>query len=235
MVTAIDQLVENVQRVRESVAAAARRAGRAPEDVGIVAVAKAFPAERVAAAYRAGLRQFGENRVQEAAEKIPQLPFDCEWHLVGHLQSNKARRALELFHVLQSVHSLELAERLSGIAGKLGLTARLLLQVNVAATPTQSGLAPDRVVDTAAAAAHLPHVRWEGLMAIAPEVTDPEAVRPYFARLAALRSQVAASVPQHDWAHLSMGMTNDYTVAIEEGATLVRIGRAIFGERPATG
>lgn len=186
-----------------------------------------------------GLTLFGENRVQEAREKIAAVAAagltHLRWELIGHLQTNKAARAVELFARVQSVDSLRLAEALEARAAQLGRILPILLEVNVAGEESKSGMAPDEVVGVARAVAALPHLRLEGLMTIAPLVDDPEQVRSVFRQLRALRETLRAEVPLAEdggWPELSMGMTDDFEVAIEEGATLVRIGRALFGERP---
>jgi pyridoxal phosphate enzyme (YggS family) len=236
-----NQLGQRIAAIRARVAAAARRVGRSPEDVHIVAVSKTMPPEAVMAAARYGLRLFGENRVQEAREKIATVSAagltDLRWELIGHLQTNKAARAVELIARVQSVDSLRLAEALEARAAQLGRVLPVLLEVNVAGEASKAGVAPDEVVALARTIATLPHLRPEGLMTVAPLVDDAEAVRPFFRKMCALRDTLRVEVPQANerdggWNELSMGMTDDFEVAIEEGATLVRIGRAIFGERP---
>jgi pyridoxal phosphate enzyme (YggS family) len=187
-----------------------------------VAVSKSFPAQAIEEAVAAGIAHIGENRVQEAVAKIPSLRhLPVTWHMVGHLQTNKAKTALELFDIIQSMDSLRLAEVLSRRAER---AVPVLLEVNVAGEASKFGLSPQEVLQTAEAVARLPHLDVRGLMTIAPLVGDPEEVRPVFRELRRLRD--ALGLPE-----LSMGMTDDFEVAIEEGATLVRIGRAIFGER----
>ena len=235
-----ERLGQRITAIRARVSAAAHRAGRAPESVAIVAVSKTMPAEAVIAAARHGLTLFGENRVQEARDKITAVNAaglaHLRWELIGHLQTNKAARAVELFARVQSVDSLRLAEALSTRAHQMDRVLPILLEVNVAGEASKSGLAPDEVIGVARAVAALPHLHPEGLMTVAPLVDDPEGVRPVFQRLRALRETLRAEIPlgaEGGWPELSMGMTDDFEVAIEEGATLVRIGRAIFGERPA--
>ena len=234
-----EQLARRIGAIREQVAAAARRAGRAPESVSIVAVSKTMPAEAVIAAAAHGMSLFGENRVQEAREKIAAVAAAgltaVRWELIGHLQTNKAARAVELFTRVQSVDSVRLAEALSVRAHQMGRTLPILLEVNVAGEASKSGMAPRDLVGMARSIAALPNLWPEGLMTVAPLVDDPEAVRPVFQRMRALRETLRAEVPlgpDGGWPELSMGMSDDFAVAIEEGATLVRIGRAIFGERP---
>ena len=197
----------------------------------MVAVTKTVPTDVIMQAYRAGLRVFGENRVQEAQPKIGVLPTDIEWHFIGHLQSNKARAAAGLFDMIHSVDSVRLGKRLAARAAP-DRPIRMLLQVNLAGKASQSGFAPEEVHAAVAALASESGVALDGLMTIAPQVTDPEAVRPWFRQLAALHRELAAVAAGQPWRHLSMGMTEDYPIAIEEGATLVRVGRALFGERP---
>jgi pyridoxal phosphate enzyme (YggS family) len=237
-----EHLARRIAAIRARVAAAAGRAGRAPESVGIVAVSKTMPAPAVIDAAAHGLSLFGENRVQEAREKIAAVAnaglTTIRWELIGHLQTNKAARAVELFARVQSVDSVRLAEALSLRAHQIGQVLPVLLEVNVAGEASKSGIAPHDLVGAARAIATLPNLRMEGLMTVAPLANDPEAVRPVFRQMRALRETLRADVPMGadgGWHELSMGMTDDFEVAIEEGATLVRIGRAIFGERPPIG
>jgi pyridoxal phosphate enzyme (YggS family) len=234
-----ERLGQRIAAIRARVAAAAERSGRAPDTVQIVAVSKTMPAEAIIAAAAHGLTLFGENRVQEARDKIATVTAagltQLRWELIGHLQTNKAARAVELFTRVQSVDSVRLAEALSQRAQQMGRTLPILLEVNVAGEASKSGMAPAEVVVVARTIAALPHLRLEGLMTIAPLVDDPEAVRPVFQRLRGLRETLRAEVPlgaDGGWPELSMGMSDDFEVAIEEGATLARIGRALFGERP---
>jgi pyridoxal phosphate enzyme (YggS family) len=223
--------------IRERIGEAAAQANRAPDEVQLVAVSKTVPVEVLRDAYALGLRIFGENRVQEAQEKIAALALpDLRWELIGHLQTNKANRAVELFARVQSVDSLRLATALSGRAPALGRTLPVLLEVNVAVEASKSGFAPEEMLEAARAIAELPSLRLEGLMTIAPLVDDPEDVRPVFRALRELRNRLREAVPLGEdggWRELSMGMSDDFAVAIEEGATLVRLGRALFGARPA--
>ena len=225
-------LLDRIAHVKGTIAAACQRANRSPADVQLIAVTKTVPTDIIAQAYSAGLRAFGENRVQEAQPKIGKLPADIEWHFIGHLQSNKARAAAGLFDMIHSVDSVRLGKRLAARAAP-DRPIRMLLQVNLTGKASQSGFAPEEVHAAVAALASESGVALDGLMTIAPQVTDPEAVRPWFRQLAALHRELAAVADGHPWRHLSMGMTEDYPIAIEEGATLVRVGRALFGERPA--
>ena len=208
------------------------RAGRAPDEVRLVAISKTVPAERLRAAVDAGFVVLGENRVQEAAEKAPSLP-GVEWHLVGHLQGNKAAKALELFAEIESVDSVALATRLDRIAGERG-RARLpiWLQVNVDADPAKEGFTPDGLATDLPALLNLPALDVRGLMTVGHLAGSPEEARPTFVRLRELALRLRRDHPALG-AGLSMGMSDDYEVAIEEGSTLVRVGRAIFGARPA--
>ena len=228
----MDELIERIRQVRLQVEAAAARSGRSADAVTIIAVSKTVPAERVALAYQMGLKVFGENRVQEAREKIAALPYPLiRWHLIGHLQTNKVARAVELFHLIHSVDSARLAEALERSAAARQKTQQVLLQVNVAGETSKEGASSAELPTLAEAVLRQPHLQVQGLMTIAPYTEQPETVRPVFRRLRELRDELCARFPQGSWAELSMGMSGDYLVAIEEGATMVRIGRAIFGER----
>ena len=222
--------------VRERLARAAARAGRDPAAITLVAVTKTVTVPLIQAARALGFTAFGENRVQEAETKIGQLGRDgIRWELIGHLQSNKAARAVHLFDRIQSIDSVRLAQTLDMHAAKRGTALPVLLEVNVAGEATKAGYAPDELLDAARAVAKLPHLRPEGLMTVAPIVAQPEDVRPVFKRLRELRDALRDAVPvggAGGWDALSMGMSDDFEVAIEEGATVVRIGRALFGERP---
>jgi pyridoxal phosphate enzyme (YggS family) len=223
--------------VRERIAAAARRAGRDRAAVTVVAVSKTFAPEHIRPAIAAGVTDLGENRVQEAEPKVAALPDHVCWHLVGHLQRNKVNRALEIFSLIHSIDTVDLAQAVGTRAVRRGTPARVLLQVNLAHKETQSGFDADDLVAAAPRLCGLPGLTLEGLMCIAPELDDPEETRPYFRRLAALHARLRPRMVDagHPWRHLSMGMTNDYPIAVEEGATLVRVGRAIFGARPQPG
>jgi pyridoxal phosphate enzyme (YggS family) len=233
-----DQVAEFV-RAREVVLGrigeAAARAGRDASEVTLVAVSKTHPVEVVQAAIDAGLTELGENRVQEAVEKV-EGTHGGRWHLVGPLQANKARRALEAVDVIQSVDSVELARRLDRIAGEVrpGTRFPILLQVNVADDPAKAGFEPDVVEIAIGELLALPNLRVEGLMTIGRQAPTAEEARPTFVALRDLRDQLRATNPSLGMA-LSMGMTDDFEVAVEEGATIVRVGRALFGERPQPG
>jgi PLP dependent protein len=230
-------IAENVAKVRERIATAARRAKRTPEEITLMAVSKTVEPERIREAYAADVRVFGENRVQEFEEKAGALAAlgGCEWHLVGHLQSNKAGKAAELFDGVESLDSLRLAEKLNAAAAELNRKLKILIEVNVGGEAAKSGVAPDspELQGILRAAPQLYALQISGLMAIPPFTDDPEGARPYFRQLRELRDQIARrKLPQVQMAVLSMGMTHDFEVAIEEGATRVRIGTAIFGPRP---
>ena len=214
------------------IAAAAARAGRDPAAVTLVAVSKTVPAARLRAAVEAGLTVLGENRVQEAEAKAADLP-GVSWHLVGPLQSNKARRAVTLFEVIESVDSVELARRLDRLAGELrpGRPLAVLLEVNVDRDPAKAGFDPEAVAAALPELLGLPHLRVAGLMTIGHQVADPAAARPAFVALRELGMRLRTSHPGLG-AALSMGMSDDFEVAVEEGATIVRVGRALFGARP---
>jgi pyridoxal phosphate enzyme (YggS family) len=237
-----EALAARLGAVRARIAAAAERAGRAPETVQLVAVSKTVPVATIRAAYSLGLSTFGENRVQEAQGKIEQaaaLPLPgIRWELIGHLQTNKVARAAELFDRIQSIDTVRLAELLSARAVALGRSMPVLLEVNVAGEVRKAGFAPDALdalIEAARRVAALPGLIPEGLMTVAPLVDDSEAVRPVFRRLRELRDRLRDAVAlgaDGGWPHLSMGMSDDFAVAIAEGATLVRLGRALFGARP---
>jgi PLP dependent protein len=234
MATGRSEIAENLARIRERVARAAGRAGRRVEDVTIVAVSKTFPFEAIRAAYEAGLRHFGENRVQEWESKRERVAdLEATWHLIGHLQSNKARRAARLFDRVDSVDSLGLAQKLDaaaegGAAG--GKRLGVLIEVRLGDETTKSGVAEADLMTLAESVGGLAHLELLGLMTIPPFLDDPERVRPYFSRLRELREdlvrRVGGALPV-----LSMGMSHDFEIAVEEGATEIRVGTALFGER----
>ena len=227
---------ENIVRVRERIQAAATRSGRDPAIITLMAVSKTFPADSIRDAYQAGIRHFGENRVQEFAGKVGDLGDlgEARWHLIGHLQSNKATKASELFHAVDSVDSLKLAEKLNEAANKTNKRLAVLIEINVGGEEAKSGVAPGspELDHLLSAARQLEHLQVKGLMTIPPLFDHPEATRLYFRKLRALRDQIAArNLPGVEMATLSMGMSHDFEVAIEEGSTCVRVGTAIFGER----
>ncbi|MCY3763981.1 MAG: YggS family pyridoxal phosphate-dependent enzyme [Gemmatimonadetes bacterium] len=223
---------ENLKRVRERISRAAERAGRQAHDITLVAVSKTKPAEAIVEAAAAGVRVVGENRVQEAERKVGDVTDVVAWHLVGHLQRNKVKSALRLFEMIHSVDSLRLAKEIGKRAVQAGISARTLVQVNTSGADSQFGAEPDATVDLVGRISELEGVGVEGLMTIGQFLPDPEAVRPCFVQLRELGEEIAAARFEGvSMAHLSMGMTGDFEVAIEEGATMVRVGSAIFGAR----
>ena len=225
-------IARNLETVRRRIEAAAVRAGRDPASVTLVGVTKTVDAPRIREALEAGLLDAGENRVQEAREKMPLLPETVRWHLVGHLQSNKALQAARLFRVIHSVDSVELLRRLDAAASKEGRTIDALVQVDLAGEPTKSGVGEEGLDEILEIAASCERIALRGLMILPPYHPDPERARPWFRRLRLLLESVRARHVRPALTELSMGMTEDFEVAIEEGATLVRIGRALFGDRP---
>ena len=226
-------IAERLAAVRAQLARAAARAGRPASAVSLIAVSKTFDAEHVRAAHAASQVAFGENRVQEALQKIAETTeLPLEWHLIGHLQSNKARKVVGTFSLIHSVDSLGLLERIDAAAAEQAIVQRVLLQEDLAGEATKFGATPDEVRGMLRATARLPHVRIDGLMIVPPLCEDPEDARPWFARLRAWRDTfVAEGLSASPLQELSMGMSHDVEVAIEEGATLVRVGSSIFGSR----
>jgi pyridoxal phosphate enzyme (YggS family) len=229
-------IVENVARVRERIAATAQRAGRNPEEITLMGVSKTFPVERIREAYAAGLRVFGENRVQEFADKAGSLHdlADAEWHLIGHLQSNKAAKAAELFGAVDSVESVRLAEKLNGAAEKVGKMLPILIEINVGGEDAKSGVAPSsqELEQILLGAPGWESLRIRGLMTVPPYSDDPESARPFFRQLREIRDRIVSRrLVAVSMEVLSIGMSHDFEVAIEEGSTCVRVGTAIFGER----
>jgi pyridoxal phosphate enzyme (YggS family) len=223
-------IAENVATVREKVSEAARRCGRNPDEITLVGISKRVPAESIREAHAAGIRHFGESRVQEWESKAVHLEgLDAAWHMIGHLQGNKAARAVGLFHAIDTIDTLSLAERLDRAVGE-GRRLPVLLEVRLDVIGAKSGCLPEDVPRLADGLMQLPHLEWKGLMTIAPLVENPEEARPAFRSLREIRDRLA---DQLDWKlpELSMGMSHDFEVAIEEGATQVRIGSAIFGAR----
>jgi pyridoxal phosphate enzyme (YggS family) len=217
-------IARNITEVRERIAHAAARAGRSPDEITIIAVTKYVDDSAIRQAVEAGIEHFGENRVQEAQRKILRLPGSglCPtWHMIGHLQRNKVQTALEIFDIIHSVDSIRLAQSISAQAERI---LPVLLQVNIAGEKTKGGFKRDELSEAVAEISRLPNLSLKGLMTIAPLVDDPEEVRPVFKELRELRDSFGME-------HLSMGMSNDFEIAVEEGATMVRLGRIIFGER----
>ena len=224
-------LAENLEKIQQRMRAACARAGRHPESVALLAVTKSHPPETVAAAAQLGLKLFGENKVKEARAKIPLCPGKLRWHFIGHLQSNKCRDAVELFEMIQSLDSLLLAREIAKRAEAAARTMPVLLEVNVAGEASKFGYAPEKLLAELAALNELPRIAIHGLMAVPPWAPGAEQSRPHFQRLRELKARceqiLGAPLP-----HLSMGMSDDFEVSIEEGATMIRIGTALFGARP---
>jgi PLP dependent protein len=228
-------LGERVDAVRERIARAAARSGRTPDQITLLAVSKTHPGDLVREAFACGIRDFGENKIQEAEAKTEALADlraeGVRWHLIGHLQSNKAKKAAPLFDVVHSLDSADLAERLARVAADSSKVLAVYVQVDLAREPTKSGTLEAHLLPLLERLRSLPSLRVDGLMVLPPFAEDPETVRPYFRRLRELRDEVLAA-GLLGGAGLSMGMSGDFEVAIEEGATIVRVGTAIFGERP---
>ena len=226
----MSSILDNLERVREQIALAAAKAARDVKDVELVAIAKTHPAEKVREAVEAGQTLFGENRVQEARAKISELSSNIRWHFVGHLQKNKVRQALPLFEIIHSVDSFALAQDINRIAEEEGLYPRILLEVNVAGEGSKFGFAPDDLREQMEMLLALPRLSIDGLMCIPPLAVESEDSRKFFVQVRELRDSLEKEfnmkLPQ-----LSMGMTQDFPIGIQEGATLVRVGTAIFGER----
>lgn len=225
---------ERVAWVLDRIAQAETLSRRPPGSVRLVAVSKTQPLARILEAHAAGLSVFGENYVQEAAEKVPRLP-GAEWHLIGKLQGNKVRRAVSLFSWIQTVDSAERLSEISRCAVPAGKVVPVLIEVNLGGEGSKAGASPDALRAILEASASLPGVRVTGLMAIPPYAEDPGESRPYFSRLRELRDALSGEAPGTALSELSMGMSNDFEAAIEEGATMVRVGTAVFGSRPGRG
>ncbi|MBJ6723296.1 YggS family pyridoxal phosphate-dependent enzyme [Geomesophilobacter sediminis] len=222
----------NIAAVKERIAAASRRAGRAPEEVRLVAVSKTKPASAIAEAFAAGQTLFGENYVQELVGKLAEMDEPVTWHFIGSLQSNKVRQIAGKVAMIHSVDRLSLATEIDRQWGALGQNCDVLIQVNIAQEATKSGTTTSDAFDLVREVAKLAHVRVRGLMTMPPFFDDPEGARPYFRQLKELSKQIAvAGIPGVEMKELSMGMSGDFEAAIEEGATLVRVGSALFGER----
>jgi len=230
-------IADNIARVKQRISEAAARAGRNPDSITLMAVSKVVEPDRIRQAYEAGIRIFGENRVQEFSDKASAVKdlAQAEWHLIGHLQSNKANKAAGLFYAIDSVDSLRLAQKLDQAAQQAGKILPVLIEINVGGEENKSGIAPDspELEEMLKAASSLQHLEVRGLMTIPPYTEQPEGARPYFQKLRDLRDQIASrSVPRIQMDVLSMGMSHDFEIAIEEGSTCIRVGTAIFGERP---
>ena len=229
-------VAENIALVQQKIRTAAARAGRDPDEITLMAVSKTFPGDRIREAYQAGIRHFGENRVQEFAGKADALRdlSDARWHMIGHLQMNKAAKAAELFSAIDSVDSLKLADQLHDSAHKADRKLAVLIEVNVGGEAAKSGMPPDstELDRLLCAAPQLDHIEISGLMTVPPFTEDPQRARPFFRKLRELRDQIAVrKLPGVHMDVLSMGMSHDFEVAIEEGSTCVRVGTGIFGER----
>lgn len=231
-----DELRDRLEQIRERIARAAQRVGRRPTEITLLGASKQVDPERILLAIECGLHHIGENRVQEAEAKLASIPALREratWHMIGHLQKNKVRRALRLFDVIQSVDSIRLAQALERVAGELGRALPVYIEVNVAEEATKFGVRPDDLFPLAETLAGCAHLRVDGLMTIPPYTDDPEAARPYFRQLRELLDELnRRRILPGEIRGLSMGMSHDFEVAIEEGATLIRLGTAIWGPRP---
>ncbi|BBB31913.1 PLP dependent protein [Thermotomaculum hydrothermale] len=225
-------IASNIERIKKRVKAACKRANRSPDEVKIVAVSKLHPVEKIIEAYSNGLRIFGENRVQEAKEKFEILKdYQIEWHLIGHLQKNKVKYAVNIFDFIHSIDSIELAEKVEKRLEKIGKTIKGFIQVKLSEEETKHGVLIEELDNLARFCRNLNYVKIIGLMTVPPYFDDVEKVRPYFVKLRELRDKLNKEVFENSLTELSMGMTHDFEVAIEEGATYVRIGTGIFGER----
>lgn len=224
---------DTIAAIQAQIAAAATACGRSPEEITLIGVSKRKPAALIEAAIASGHRDFGENYIQEAMEKIDAIGRDkAVWHFIGHLQSNKARFAVNYFDLIHTVDKLKLAREISKQAAKIDKTQDILIQINIAEEETKSGAEAGEVTDLVKEISALPHLRVKGLMCMPPFFDDPEEARPYFRQVKNISRDIdALALPRVEMAHLSMGMSNDFAVAVEEGATLVRVGTAIFGSR----
>lgn len=222
---------EALKKVFEKIETVCIKSGRNPCEVELVAISKTFPAEDVMEVYQAGMRVFGESRAQEFRDKVPQLPSDIHWHFVGHLQTNKIKYIVPKAELIHSVDSLHLARALSDYAQKKGVVSRILMEINTSEEDAKFGTAMDSAIDDYLEIANLPALEACGLMTMAPFTDDERAIRRSFTRLRKIREQIAGQMAEERVAILSMGMSNDYPIAIEEGSTMVRIGSAIFGPR----
>ena len=225
-------ITENLEQVRKNIEEACRAVNRDPGEVTLISVSKTKPVSMLQEAYDAGSRDFGENKVQEIMDKYPQLPSDIRWHMIGHLQRNKVKYIVDKVALIHSVDSLRLAETIENEAAKHNVTVPILIEVNVAQEESKFGLKTEEVLSLVESVAALPHINIKGLMTIAPFVADPEENRSVFRKLKKLSVDIAAkNINNVNMSVLSMGMTGDYQVAVQEGATMVRVGTGIFGER----
>lgn len=225
--TDVAAIADNLANVRKRIAKAAEKSGRSPEDIKLVAVTKTVSVETVREAIAAGITDVGENYIQDALPKWREIGDKVRWHFIGHLQSNKAKQAVKMFSLIQSVDSLKLAEEIGKRAKEIGLCAEVLIEVNLAKEASKFGVAPEEAAEFAAIASKVPGVKLVGLMGMAPFLDNPEETRPYFACL----KKIWDKLPEEQRIWLSMGMSNDFEIAIEEGSNMVRIGTAIFGSR----
>ena len=225
-------ITENLEQVRKNIIEACRAVNRDPDEVTLISVSKTKPVSMLQEAYDAGSRDFGENKVQEIMDKYPQLPSDIRWHMIGHLQRNKVKYIVDKVALIHSVDSLRLAETIENEAAKHNVTVPVLIEVNVAQEESKFGLKTEEVLSLVESIAALPHINIKGLMTIAPYVEDPEENRGIFRELKKLSVDIAGkNINNVSMSVLSMGMTGDYQVAVQEGATMVRVGTGIFGER----
>ncbi len=225
-------IAANIYEIKQRIAKAAARVGRDPGEIKLMAVTKTVAAERIKEAIDAGITLFGENYVQEAKDKIPALGKTVQWHMIGHLQTNKSRYVVHLFNCVQSVDRMELAQEIDKRAGRVGYKIDVLIEVNVSGEQTKSGIAAPDAINLVKQVSALENISVRGLMTMPPFSDNPEDSRPYFRALKEISRQISeARIPLVIMDELSMGMTDDFEVAIEEGATIVRIGRAIFGQR----
>ena len=225
-------ITENLEQVRRNIVEACKAVNRDPSEVTLISVSKTKPVSMLQEAYDAGSRDFGENKVQEIMDKYPQLPSDIRWHMIGHLQRNKVKYIVDKVALIHSVDSLRLAETIENEAAKHNVTVPILIEVNVAQEESKFGLKTEEVLSLVESVAVLPHINIKGLMTIAPYVEDPEENREIFRELKKLSVDIAAkNINNVNMSVLSMGMTGDYQVAVQEGATMVRVGTGIFGER----
>ncbi len=229
-------IADNLKAIQDKIAAAAKRAGREPSSVRLIVVTKTVDIDRIREAVAAGAPILGENRVQEAKEKIEKMGSVASWHLIGHLQSNKAKYAVKLFDLIHSVDSLDLAKEIDKQAAKNSKVQNVLIEVSIAGEEQKAGVDFDRAVELVREAAKLKNIAIQGVMTVPPLLDNPEAVRPYFKKLRSLAEEITKqNIPNVTMKELSMGMSGDYEVAVEEGATLVRVGTALFGERRPQG
>ncbi|MCR4841779.1 MAG: YggS family pyridoxal phosphate-dependent enzyme [Eubacterium sp.] len=225
-------LKDNYKTVLKNIEDACRRVGRDPDEVTLISVSKTKPVEDIRDVYEGGCRDFGENKVQEIVKKVPELPDDIRWHMIGHLQTNKVKQVIDKACLIHSVDSVHLAEEIEKQAARLDMTVDILLEVNIAREETKFGMMKSEAIDMVKEIAGFPHIRIVGLMTIAPYVDDPENNRPIFRALKDLSVDIMKeNIDNVSMGVISMGMSNDYVVAVEEGATLVRVGTSIFGER----